>query len=347
MTVQDAGAFDTFRAHVPRIPAVLAVDGGASKTDAVLVGLDGRLLAHRRGAGSNPGLTGWEAAGGLLASLREELLNAVPECQVVATHIYLAGLDLPDEVGTACRELASWNADVVENDIFALLRTGTSGADAVAVGCGTGMNAVGTRADGRTARFLSLGELSGDWGGGAQLGRTAVWHAMRAEDRRGPATALVDRLPHALGLSSIEEVVVALHRRELGAETFSRLTPVLFATADDGDAIAQAVVDRQGAEIARMAASVIERLGLQGLPVPVVLGGGVVAPGNPRLIAAVTSTLGELAPQALQVVTTAAPILGAALAALETARSESPALDRLATAARDPGWLAAGDSADP
>jgi N-acetylglucosamine kinase-like BadF-type ATPase len=64
----------------------------------------------------------------------------------------------------------------VENDSFALLRAGTADANAVAVVCGAGINCVGTRADGKTSRFLSLGKISGDWGGGNQLGYDTLWH---------------------------------------------------------------------------------------------------------------------------------------------------------------------------
>ena len=78
----------------------------------------------------------------------------------------------------------------MDNDTFALLRAGTDSPDAIAVVCGAGINCVGRAADGRIARFPALGMLSGDWGGGQHLAALALWHAARAEDGRGPATAL-------------------------------------------------------------------------------------------------------------------------------------------------------------
>src|SRR5262249_21770830 len=107
--------------------------------------------------------------------------------------VFLAGVDLPEEVEIAAKAVAAmgWaRGHTVENDTFALLRAGTDSPDAVAVICGAGINCVGRTADGRSARFPALGMISGDWGGGQHLASLAMWHAARAEDGRGPATAL-------------------------------------------------------------------------------------------------------------------------------------------------------------
>lgn len=319
--------------------AILAVDGGASKTDAVVVGLDGSVVAHRRGPGTNHQTIGWPAAIAALEDLRERVLAAAP-VTIRATHVYLAGLDLPEEVAEARRALAAWHADVIDNDVFALLRTGTRERDAVAVICGTGMNAVGVRADGTRARFLAFGELSGDWGGGQMLGEVAIGQAMRAYDGRGPTTTLVDRLPAAVGLPGITEVVLALYRGELGPQTYSRFAPEVFAAARDGDRVAGSLVDRQADEIALMAASAIDRLELTGRTVPVVVGGGVVAAAGPEFFAAIEAALARVAPHAQPVVATARPVLGAALAALESAGAGSAVLDRVTAAGAQPDWPA-------
>ena len=72
--------------------------------------------------------------------------------------LLLAGADLPEEVG-APRRIGAWAGRrlVVENDTLALLRTGTDRGWGVAVVCGGGINASGSPADGREARFPSLG----------------------------------------------------------------------------------------------------------------------------------------------------------------------------------------------
>lgn len=318
-------------------PVVLAVDGGGSKTDVVAIGLDGTIVGHARGPGSNPQTRGWAVAGPILDDVRARVVGDLGDREILTTHVYLAGLDLPDEITAATEALAHWGADggapdVLDNDLFALLRAGTLSPDAVAVVCGTGINAIGVRADGASARFPALGEVSGDWGGGAGIGAQALWHAIRAEDGRGPETALRDLVAGEFGAATVREVVEALHFERLPSEAVNDLAPVLFAAAEDGDRIACTVVDRQAEEIVLMADVLLRRLGLQDAPVPVVLGGSVLAAQDPRLVAGVLAGLAERAPAVQPVWVREPPVVGAALLALEAAGASSEAL---ATAARE------------
>ena len=62
-----------------------------------------------------------------------------------------------------------------------------------------------------TARFAALGPISGDWGGGSGLGEEALWHAARAEDGRGPATALHAAVLAGMGVATIAELTEDIH----------------------------------------------------------------------------------------------------------------------------------------
>lgn len=340
---------DTSRASRPAAPGpsdatdvVLAVDGGGSKTDVVAIGLDGTLVGHARGPGSNPQTRGWDLAGPILDDVRDRVLRELGDRRIRTTHVYLAGLDLHDELVAAEAALAHWDEDggapdVLDNDLFALLRAGTLSPDAAAVVCGTGINALAVRADGETARFPAIGDVSGDWGGGAYLGNRALWHAARADDGRGPATALVDAVPTALGLGSVREVTEAIHFGRLDYRVFNRLCPVLFEVAGAGDDVARSVVERQAEEIVLLASVSLGRLGLGGSaasPVPVVLGGGVLAARDPMLVDGVVSGLESRVPGAVPTWVTDPPVLGAGLAALESVGAGEVALRRYREAVR-------------
>jgi N-acetylglucosamine kinase-like BadF-type ATPase len=220
---------------------------------------------------------------------------------------------------------------VVDNDLYALLRSETSAADAVAVVCGTGINTLGRRSDGAVARFVALGTISGDWGGGTGLGEAAIWHAARDADRRGPATSLTAAVPGAFGLATVAEVTEGIHLGRIVYGDLALLAPVVFQHADDGDAIAGTLVDRQGKEIAIMAISCLDRLDLLRSEVPVVLGGGILANRHERLWTALESELRERAPKAIISHVTVPPLVGAALLALESAGATPDALDRART----------------
>src|SRR5207237_367317 len=85
----------------------------------------------------------------------------------------LAGADFPADERRIARGLAKrgWTTtDVIRNDTFAVLRAGSDRSWGVAVVCGYGINCSGVAPDGRTFRFPALGEISGDWGGGRDIG---------------------------------------------------------------------------------------------------------------------------------------------------------------------------------
>lgn len=326
-------------------PVLVTVDGGGSKTDVVAIGLDGEVLATARGAGSCPQVVGVGPAVAVIDGLVREVLARLEltDDAVELAGIYLSGLDLPVEIATfrAAVEGLGWvrgarRGVVVENDTFALLRAGTDAAEAVAVVCGTGINAVARRADGVTARFPALGRISGDWGGGGDLGERALWHAARAVDGRGPWTSLVHRVPLAMGRPDVATLVEDLHLGRLPHEALASLAPVLLAAAADGDAVAASVVDRQGDEVVALAVAALRRLDLLAAEVPVVLGGGVLAARDPRLIGRVMAGLAAQAPGARVLVITARPVLGAALLVLEAAGAEPTALERARAALSAP-----------
>ena len=108
-------------------------------------------------------------------------------------HCYLTAVDLPDEIAELTGHLAArpWAHElVVENDIFALLRAGTTPPTPPSSSCGAGINLQPYAPTAERARYLALGHISGDWGGGTGLAEAAIWAAARDEDGRGPSTLL-------------------------------------------------------------------------------------------------------------------------------------------------------------
>ncbi|GAA4848744.1 BadF/BadG/BcrA/BcrD ATPase family protein [Luteimicrobium xylanilyticum] len=327
-------ADDVPRAHVPdpRGRVVVAVDGGGSKTDAVAVDLDGTVLGFGRGGASNAQTRGLATAVGVVDALVSRV-RAEAALPVAAVGAYLAGLDLPQEI-TAFRAAVSdlaWAHDApvhLDNDMFALLRTGTDAPDAVAVVCGTGINCVGVRADGRDARFPALGPISGDWGGGAGIAQEALWYAARAEDGRGRPTAFTTLIPRHFGESDLTAVVEGLHFGRIEHDDLTSLAPVVLAAAREGDPVARSIVDRLGDEIGLLARVALERLDLHDVPVPVVLGGGVLAAEDPGLLARVHDFLAPAFPRAALVPTRERPIVGAAVLTLADAGARPEAIAR-------------------
>jgi N-acetylglucosamine kinase-like BadF-type ATPase len=306
----------------------VAVDGGNSKTDVALVRDDGEVVATARGVGSSPYHLGVDGSLAVIGGLLEQAGASLP---VEAAELLLAGVDFPseEEAVRAGIERRGWAQRVaVDNDTFAVLRAGTDAGWGVAVVCGAGINCVGVAPDGRQWRFRALGWTTGDWGGGPDVGREAVYAAARSEDGRGPKTALERAVPAYFGLESPSELAEAVHFGRIDGARAMELAPVVVAAAAD-DPVAAAILDRLAVEVVALARVAIRRLGLENEPVDVLLGGGLLRRPAPGLLASIERGLAEVGPRITVQATSAPPILGAALLALDALDAEPSAYERV------------------
>ena len=306
---------------------VLAVDGGNSKTYAALVRSDGELLGLARGGLSSPQHLGIDGSLGVLQRLREEAGDTKADVAV----LLLAGLDFPEEerrLQEAVSALGWADRVVVGNDTFAVLRAGTERGWGVAVVCGAGINCVGVSPTGQHVRFPALGEISGDWGGGYDVGLAAVWAAARSEDGRGPRTSLERIIPAHFGLETPHDLAEAIHLGRVDQRDVIELPPVLFAAAAD-DAVAAEIVEHLASEVVALARVALTRLELTQEPVEVLLGGGVLQDVDGDLLAKIDSGLRDAAPNVTVRPTASAAIVGAALLGLDQLEAGPDAQTRL------------------
>ena len=308
---------------------ILAVDGGNSKTDLALVDVDGGLIAHVRGPLSSPHHLGLDGCVGVLQDLVDRA--GLDGRQADVGQVLLAGVDFPEEEERlhAVLEARRWATKLrVGNDTFAVLRAGTESGWGIAITCGAGINCVGVGPDGRHVRFPALGDITGDWGGGYDVGLEALWAAARSEDGRGPKTALQQLVPAHFGFDCPSAVAYAIHVGELPRRSVIELAPVVLGSEDP---IALEIGNRLADEVVALARATYTRLGLAQEPVEVLLGGGLMRSADPRLLGRIEHGLHEVSPAIVLRRTSQAPIIGAALLGLDAVGADTAAQDRLRT----------------
>ena len=196
------------------------------------------------------------------------------------------------------------------NDTFAVLRAGTEQGWGVAVVCGAGINCVGVAPDGRHVRFPALGAITGDWGGGYDVGLAAMSAAARSFDGRGPTTTLEQR-----GARALRPRHAARARRGdprgngSPSAGWSSLPPVVFAEAERDEVAARSSTGSP----TRSSRSRASRSTGSGSS-EVLLGGGLLQGDGLR---ASSSGSAQGCPGIDVRVTGAPPIVGAALLALD------------------------------
>jgi N-acetylglucosamine kinase-like BadF-type ATPase len=317
-------------------PVVLGVDGGNSKTDLALARADGEVLAFVRGPQSSPHHLGVEGSLRVLEDLLEEALRiaGMPDGRgpvADVAHLLLAGVDFPteeEEVHAAVSERRFAKRITVGNDTFAVLRAGTDQGWGVAIVCGSGINCLGVAPDGRQTRFPALGEITGDWGGGYDVGVAGVSAAARSEDGRGPRTTLEQAVPACFGFETPTQLAEAIHRGQIPRARIVEVAPVVVRAAQS-DSVAGGIMDRLAEEIVALTRVALERLDLTQHSVGVLLGGGLVDAADGPLIDAVAAGVRAIAPAALVKSTSSPPIVGAALLGLDELGACEKARERL------------------
>jgi N-acetylglucosamine kinase-like BadF-type ATPase len=324
--------------NLPDKVSLLAVDGGASKIDAALVGADGSVLAavrHRAYAnfnfGHEPPLDALGEAIRRVASQAGVNRDSQPVAHVGL--FCLAGADLPLDDRRITRQVRGrhWVDDVLlRNDTFAVLRAGTERGWGVAVVCGSGLNCAGVGPGGHVVRFPALGELSGDLAhGGGWLGRAALGAALRGRDRRGRHTELETLVPQHFGVKRPEAVMEALYTQALDPQRMLGLAPLVFRAAAVGDVASRDLLNQLADEIVATANAAIRRLHLTRLAFDVVLGGGLFRARDAAFMTRIREGVNAVAPGATMTRLEAPPVVGAALLALDAIKAKATAKERL------------------
>jgi N-acetylglucosamine kinase-like BadF-type ATPase len=314
---------------------VLAVDGGGFKTHLALVRDDGSLIAFARGPHSSPHQIGVGGCLDLLDRLTAEAQEQAgldPGGRPAADvgHVMMAGADLPreEEELQAAVDARGWATRVtVANDTFAILRAGTERGWGVALVCGAGMNCVGVGPDGTHVRHPALGAITGDWGGGSDVGLAGLSAAARSADGRGPKTALETAVPAHFGFETPMQVAEALHLDGLDRRRIGELAPLVLATAGEDD-VATGIAERLVSESIAFLRVTLGRLGLTAEPADVVLGGGLFQNDGGWLVERIADRLAAVAPDASVRLVEAPPVVGAALLGLDELGAEASAKDR-------------------
>ena len=257
----------------------LGVDGGGTKTRAVVVDAHGVEVGSALSGGANAHVVGVESAvTQVIAAAEQVARRAGVRMPFAAAWLGLAGLDTPaDSAALAPRFTALASVVHLVNDAELLL-SALPAQVGVALIAGTGSIAVGRNVAGVATRVGGWGHLLGEEGSGYAIGSAALNAAVRAADGRGEPTDLLQRILTMWGLSAAPDLIerVYAEANSGGASLVAQVAPVVFEAAREGDRVAQRIVRREAVELARAAVVAGDQLGFGATPLPIALGGSLL-----------------------------------------------------------------------
>lgn len=305
----------------------LGVDGGASKTAALITDENGKPLGSGIAGPSNHLRVGVETAARNIERAVNKALVAgdVASREIVWAYCGIAGADHPahrQEVVDSLSVFFPRGNFTVDNDArIALTGAIGFGAGAVVI-AGTGSVAFGRNEEGVEARVGGWGPTIGDEGSGFAIARQGLAAVMRAYDGRGPATAITEMLltQHAMKPEDVSRFVYA---QTTHADDIARFGKLVIEAAIANDPVACEILERAAQELAASVLAVARRLGLSAHPFPVAYVGGTFNAGAPLLEPMTRAILAE-APQAQVRPPSHTPVEGAAQMAKRAAANPRP-----------------------
>ena len=297
----------------------LGIDGGGTRTVALLGDDEGHLLGRAESGPSNPLKVGFRSA-------EREILKAVRACLKDAgiSPAALRGSHSGTLRGV-CAGIAGVDRRAVHAPLIAWMRSHiparrhllTSDAaialaaavrehPGIVVISGTGSIAFARDDQGNVLRSGGWGVPFDDRGSGYDLGRQAVRAALEAFDGRGPNTILTDSICRHLDLRDISDVIA----ERLEQHQIAGLFPIVVEAAQTGDLVARHLCDAAACDLADLAVALLKRAGWMRRVTPVITSGGVFQSSN-LIRRAFTRRLRRFAPQARVELLQRRPVEGA------------------------------------
>lgn len=300
---------------------VIGVDGGTTKTIALVADDQGNILSAARGKGSNWTEEDVQTPMSIVIQTVQEAIERAGLCnEIPALGVFtLAGADWPED--HLHREQVLAKAGIVQkvivkNDSFGGMRAGLRKPYGMVLAVGTGMNAAVITPDGKEWAF----GYYETFGGAGTLARDILTAVLRADDGRGKPTLLTSMTLNTLGYPTVEALLRASVTHQIDETKYYSIVPFVFQAAMAGDVVAVEIIVRQGKGVAEYITALSRRFDMCGLEFDVVLAGSVFKGVGPLLIDTITAEIHQVAPRANIVRAQFEPAVGSVLLAYDALR---------------------------
>lgn len=314
------GGFSTKRRPTSR-RAVVGVDGGGTKTEAVILDSDLSILGQGLAGASNPLRVGIVSAA---AAIREAIDRACEAAQLrrndlVAAEIGLAGARKPELSARMRESLLNLGIGeiIVVGDADIALYGATEGEPGLIVIAGTGSICCGINARGKASTAGGWGPIAGDEGAGAWISRRALRAVAHAVDGRGPTTSITEAACAYFHVTDPIDLSTAIYAPTITNERLAGFGKLVINAAKAKDAVALEILCEGGRELGLAAVAVIRNLKLERETFQVGYVGGVFDAAGEMLLSSLREQVKLIAPKAYFAPPRFSPAVAAARMALE------------------------------
>jgi len=298
----------------------LGVDGGGSKTEALVLDENAVVIGVGRAGPGNYEVHGIESAKKCWLESIEQAKSGRDDIRFEKACFGLGGADFPEDYEMYNKEISSLNIApefVLENDAVIALRAGSSDYWGILIIMGSGSNGFGKAKDGKTFRYYGEGYEFGDWGGSYSATQDLLHNIFRSYDGRGEKTVLEERILDFFKVKNHDELAKLLYyhpEEKIRAQDFATS---IFKAIEEEDNIAVKIGEKIINEAIISIKGLMKRLDIMKENTPVVLAGSFFK-GAPWIAENISARTHMFAPNAEVILLEVPPVVGAALIAWES-----------------------------
>jgi N-acetylglucosamine kinase len=298
---------------------VLGIDGGGTKTLALLADSRGNEIARYIAGASNPNVVGIETAADRLIEATDACCASagVPASRIGAVVLGLAGAGSDENKrGLRTRLVERYGEDfpvTIDTDARIALEGALGGRPGIVIIAGTGSVIVSKDTSGSVFVVGGWGRMLGDEGSGYFLGVEAAKAFARDYDHIEDASALRNAIRAKVGWETRDHLIGAIYREKFELST---LAPIVLELAGSGDAVCNSILRRAAAPLAAQVAVASPRVGTPQILVAT-CGGLIDHPTSYRTVLA--ETVERTVPSASVILPMRSAVDGAVLMALALA----------------------------
>lgn len=246
----------------------LGIDGGGTKTQAIITNANFTIIGEGKSGASNPHRVGCkEAVANIVSATNKALQDAgLQLTDLTAACAGIAGTSHPIHYhimkDALDRSLGLEKLELV-TDARAALMGALDGRDGVIVIAGTGSIALGLNDVGEDARSGGWGPTFSDEGSGYDIARQALKAVAASFDGRSTETLLTKMICQELRIEKPSDLPSVIYREDAKPTQIASLAKLVSQAAEQGDEVAQEILEHAGQELGQLAVAVIERLAMQ------------------------------------------------------------------------------------
>jgi N-acetylglucosamine kinase-like BadF-type ATPase len=263
----------------------LGIDGGGTKTHAIITDASYQIIGEAFSGASNPVRVGLEeAVSNIDQAVAEACLQAgIEYSDITSACAALAGISHPihyETIKDALDQRLRLNHLEIVTDARAALEGALDGQPGVVLIAGTGSIAMGMNEAGQQARSGGWGPTLSDEGSGYDIARQALRAVIASFDGRAPKTLLTDSICKELGISSAKDLPGVIYNSDSEAVEIASLARLVAEAAEANDPIARDILAHAGRDLGELVISVIKKLGLESKQFRVACVGSVFKSGE-------------------------------------------------------------------